>query len=126
MAYTKTITDADNYFKPNVHLKAGSWDVYSAGDKQAALAQAQRVLELHLNSDASDPATTDRYRWDYAIFEQALFMLEELPKRKTSGAGVVVSKSISGRDKEYKGGQVIISVEAQRFLGLNRRKVLRA
>ena len=126
MAYTKTVADADVYFRADTHLKASSWNKHDDDTKKAALAHAQRVLEMHLGRDADDPASTDRYRWDYAIFEQALFMIEDLPREGQDKFGLTTRGSVSAKDDDYKGGEVRTCVEAERFLGLHRRRLVRA
>ena len=124
MAYTKTITDADVYFGETKHVKALDWDNYSTNEKTAALVQAQRELELFCNRDAQDPSTGDRFRDDYAIFEQALYLLEETVRTTNSqnSAQIIETVDSEQRDKFY--GLTICPI-AQKYLARQRIKLAR-
>ena len=124
MAYTKTITDANTYFGTDNHVKTYDWTSYETAERTASLAQAQRELEVYLNRDLSDPASGDRYRDDYACFEQALFILEKTIRTRESetGAELVETVDSENRDKYY---GVTISPMAQRFLAMRRVKFVR-
>ena len=123
--YTKTRTDADRYFAPNNHVKAFTWEGFDAGERDAGLAQAQREIVVFLGRDLCDPEDTDVYRDDYAVFEQALFLLENTPR--TSAPGGTAKKTISREKKkedEDKDG-VDVSPMAVRYLAKNRKKAVR-
>lgn len=124
MAYTKTITDANTYFGETNHIRSYDWTQYSTNERTAGLAQAQRELEVFLDRDASDPASTDRYRDDYAIFEQTLFILDETVRTRESetSAELVETVDTEQRDK-YHG--VTISPMAMRYLAIPRVKFVR-
>ena len=103
MAYTKTITDANTYFGTDNHVKTYDWTSYETAERTASLAQAQRELEVFLGRDLSDPASGDRYRDDYACFEQALFLLEETVRKRESETGAILVETVDSenRDKYY-------------------------
>lgn len=124
MAYTKDIDDANTYFGEGNHVKTYDWTSYETAERTAALAQAQRELEVFENRDLSDPTSGDRYRDDYACFEQALFILEETIRKRESETGAVMNETMETekRDKYY---GVTISPMAQRYLAKRRVKFVR-
>ena len=122
MAYDKTITDANTYFATTA--KAYDWTQYTAEERTAVLTQSQRELELFMNRDLYNPADDDRYRDDYACFEQALFILDKTVRTRESetSAELVETVNTESRDKYY---GVTISPMAQRFLAMKRVKFVR-
>jgi|6_EtaG_2_1085325.scaffolds.fasta_scaffold04760_7 hypothetical protein len=124
MAYTQTITEANTYFSTSNHIRSYDWTQYTTAERTAGLAQAQRELETYLNRDLYDPASDDRYRDDYAHFEQTLFILDETVRTRGSetGAELVETVDTEQRDKYY---GVTISPMAQRYFAMTRRKWVR-
>jgi len=122
MAYDKTITDANTYFATTA--KAYDWTQYTTEERTAVLTQSQRELELFMNRDLYNPADDDRYRDDYACFEQALFILDKTVRTRESetSAELVETVNTESRDKYY---GVTISPMAQRFLAMKRVKFVR-
>ena len=122
MAYDKTITDADAYFA--THAKSYDWTQFTVTERTAVLTQAQRELELFMDRDLYNPADNDRYRDDYACFEQTLFILEKTVRTRQSetSAELVETADTEQRDKYY---GVTISPMAQRFLAKQRVKFVR-
>tara|TARA_Y100000310_G_scaffold211955_1_gene212754 strand:+ start:349 stop:735 length:387 start_codon:yes stop_codon:yes gene_type:complete len=92
------INGADGYFAKDNHSRAGVWGKFSSDLKKAAIAEAKRDLtrilkrELDEPSDATD--LTEFPRDDYAIFEQALYRLENSVIADGSQA---TAKFIAGR-----------------------------
>ena len=123
MAYTKTITDANTYYAATNHIKAFDWAQYSTDERTGGLAQAQREVEVYLNRDLSDPTAGDRYRDDYAIFEQALFILEETVRTResTTGAELVETVNTEAQEKYY---GVVYAPMAMRYMALQRRRIV--
>ena len=124
MAYTKTITDANTYFGEGSHVRHYDWTQFTDAERTAGLTQAQRELEVFMNRDLYDPADSDRYRDDYACFEQALFILDKTVRTRESetSAELVETVDTEQRDKYY---GVTISPMAQRFLAKRRVKFVR-
>jgi hypothetical protein len=124
MAYSKTITDANTYFGTSSHVKALDWANYQTTERTAALAQAQREIEVMLNRDAYNPSTGDRYRDDYAIFEQALWLLEETVRTTNSqnSAQIIETVDSEQRDKTY---GITICPQAMRFLQIQKVRISR-
>lgn len=122
MAYTKTIEDAEDYFKPNNHLNAYDWRSYDEDTKNAAFNQAKRELQVSLNITLEDPASdSDRYRFDYAHFEQALYILMNTPRQEEDGIDNVIDEGDEDKDEKNPIRQgVLISPQAQRYLRINR------
>lgn len=124
--YTKTIDDANIYFYPNNHIRAYNWRKYKNDEQIAALAQAKRIIILSSGREMQDPVSTDIYRDDYAIFEQALWILENTPRQKSSGvAGTItlVKDAEEGNMMDRK--PILVCPEAQQYLSNNRIKFAR-
>lgn len=121
MAYTKGLSDANTYFATTVSNY--DWLNISETERTAALIQAQRQLEMFVDRDASDPSDGDRYRDDYAIFEQALFLLDETVRTKesTNSAQIIETVDSSQRDRYY---GVTISPEAMRFIAAKKLRIV--
>ena len=124
MAYTKDIDDANTYFGEESHVRHYDWTQYSTAERTAGLTQAQREIEVYQKRDLYDPADNDRYRDDYACFEQALFILDKTVRTRESetSAELVETVDTEQRDKYY---GVTISPMAQRFLAIKRVKFVR-
>ena len=123
MAFTKTISDCNDYYKPDNHVKANKWRAFDDVLRQAAFTQAQRDIKLYLNRTLEDPsASQDVYRDDYAVFEQALYMLENGNIQKTAGASKAVK---TGRNEEQREDDNWLSPQALRFLYVNRMRIAR-
>ena len=126
MSWTKTVQDADAYFSPKNHVKAQSWKSFESDDKEAGFNQAKRELELSLGRDLQDPtSTTSKQRDDYALYEQALFILSNSQRQLGVGQSKVVDldKQKEGTQEDKRGLQ--IAPEASRYLGINRIKLVR-
>jgi len=127
MAFTKTVSDMDDYFKPNNHLKSYTYRKFDIDVQTAAFNQAKRELEVSLGTALVDPDDGDTYRNDYALYEQSLYILENTPRQEVSGIENVID--IADDDKENKKDTVrngvLISPQASRYLGLNRLKMVR-
>ena len=117
MAYTQGITEANTYYAETNHIRSNDWAKYETDERTGALAQAQREIEVFFNRDASDPASGDRYRDDYAIFEQALFILDETVRTRgsTTGARIIETVDSEQRDK-YHG--VTLCPMAKRYIAI--------
>jgi len=122
--YTKTITDANAYYATTSHVRSFDWANYSTDERTGALAQAKREIELFINRDVTDPATTDRFRDDYAIFEQALFILDETVRTTTSENSAQMIETVDTEQRERNYG-VTLCPMAQKYLARQRLKVSR-
>ena len=119
MAYTKEISDCNTYFGATNHVQAYTWDQYEDNEKSGAFAQAKRELEVYLGRDLTDPSSSDKYRDDYAHFEQTLFLLEQTMRTRQAetGAELIETVDTEQRDKYY---GVTISPMAMRYLAIPR------
>ena len=124
MAYTKDITDANIYFGAASHVRATDWANIPTAERTAALAQAKREIEARLNRDLYDPDDTDRYRDDYAVFEQALYLLEETVRTTngTNSAQIIETVDSEQRDKFY---GITICPQAMIFLSIQKLRIAR-
>lgn len=126
MGFTATLSDADQYFRPNNHLNAYDWSKVETDQRTAAFNQAKRELEVYLDRDLEDPVTaTEKYRDDYALFEQALYILMKTPRTKGPGGSAVIDLAKDEEKEEIETQGLNISPMAQRFLMLNRVKLVR-
>ena len=127
MAYTSTLQDCDEYFYPNNHLNSYDWRSYDPDVQNAAFTQAKRELEVSLGTSLVDPDDDDVYRSDYAHFEQTLYILMNTARQEVDGVSDVIDTADeeSGNKKAPISQGVLISPQAQRYLGLNRIKMVR-
>jgi hypothetical protein len=91
-----SVTGAEAYFSPNNHIQAASWARFSGeGQKAGAIAQAKRILNRACARDdiETDIETTVEINPEYAIYEQALHMLQNMPYANTDGSFAVVEAS---------------------------------
>ena len=124
MAYTKDIDDADLYFAATNHVRALDWANYSTDERTGALAQAKRELELFIGRDAEDPATTDRFRDDYAIFEQALYILDNTVRTVSSENSAQMIETADTEQRERFYGITLCPI-AQKYLARQRIRISR-
>jgi len=124
MAYTKDIDDANTYFGAASHVRATDWANIPVAERTAALAQAEREIEVRLNRDLYDPDATDRYRDDYAVFEQAFFLLEETVRTThgTNSAQIIETVDSEQRDKLY---GITICPQAMLYLQIQKLRIAR-
>ena len=83
--------EADTYFSARLHAEA--WDNASESDKTKALTQAERQLEPY-------KGRVDTTRFYYAVYEQALWLLQGDQRGELQQAGVQ-SMSISKLSESY-------------------------
>jgi hypothetical protein len=124
MAFTKTISDANTYFAEANHVRSNDWSNYGETERTGALAQSKRELELFIGRDAEDPASTDRFRDDYAIFEQAIYILDETVRTSNSqnSAQMIETVDTEQRDRHY---GITICPIAQKYLARQRLRISR-
>jgi len=117
---------AVDYFKD--HLRGTIWNGFGEAQQTAALAHAKRVLNRALNANL-DEETIDTanyiYRPDYAVYEQALWMLENgvIANGEKSAPGFIASdpeKPDNARDSQ----KAMIAPETMRWLGVSPMLVL--
>ena len=93
------VANANSYFKGNVLLKV--WEEYSGEQKSAALLQARRELSMLLGRPLRDdePAYRegDRFRDEFAAYEQAAYLLirDSLPE----GGGEITPSLDEGKER---------------------------
>ena len=124
MAYSKTITDANLFFAATNHVRALDWANYSTDERTGALAQSKRELELFIGRDAEDPATTDHFRDDYAIFEQALFILDQTVRTVSSENSAQMVETVDTEQRSLNYGVTLCPI-AQKFLARQRLRISR-
>lgn len=114
------INDATGYFSQ--HLRAAVWNGFGEQQRIAAIAHSKRMLNRALNSDIDDETIdTDDfvYRPDYAVYEQALWMLENgVIANGEQSAPVFVASDPEKPDNARDTQKAILSPEALRWLGI--------
>ena len=127
MALDVSRTAADQYFREGAHLRWKDWSAAGTKDREAALSQATRELELSVGRTMTEAASgwASGPRDDYAVFEQALYLIEELPRMRGQGVSEVVDLGKRGDTKERNVRDIGIAPMAQRWLGGNRLRAVR-
>lgn len=126
MAFTKTIEDADKYFLPKNHIQAADWDNYEPSEREGAFNQSVRELTIFKGEDLVDPVSdSDAIREDLAVYEQALFLLLNVPRRRNDGSSKVVKLGTDKNGSADDLSGVPISPKSQRYMGKNRLKLVR-
>ena len=103
MAWSITVKDADDYFKPNVHEHGLFWDKQKPNDKKWAFARAVVLLEASENRAMEDPdsdADSSSIHDDFAVFAQAVYMLQNVSRQQEPGRGGAVRKRKSKAEQE--------------------------
>lgn len=126
------LTQADTYFGVTNHILHFDWAKNTEDERTAGLAQAEREINLYLGinletdyNDQDFPISDfENFRPDYAIFEQAYFILDNTARTRTSGTGAKMIESDDYQKEERISG-VGISPQATRFLQLNRIQLCR-
>lgn len=116
-----TPENADAYFAPGNHVEAEVWLKFAAAHRAGAIASARRAFERELRRAMREDETGTTHRDDFAVFEQALWMLLGSPWADASGGdalgsltgdapGQAASTRADGRRERW-------SPEALRWLG---------
>lgn len=116
----QTILEADTFFSPNNHARAADWKAYPEPARIGALVQARRELETMLARELDAPVDAADATWireDYALFEQALEILDRQPRQMTGSK----AKRIGAPKEEERHGYRISPVALQ-YLKISRVK----
>ena len=126
------LTQADAYYATGNHINAHDWAKITDDDKKAGLLQSEREVNLYLGTDLeANYSTTDwpmtscpNFRPDYAIFEDARYILENTVRTKegTDGAEDIESEEYQQEEQDQGVG---LSPQATRFLRMNRIQISR-
>jgi hypothetical protein len=122
---------SQTYFEPENHYKAAIWSGFDTERRTAAIATARRILartlDRTINDDEADYIEGDRTRDEYAIYEQALWMLENGQIADGSGSGPVpiLTGATDTAGVDNKGVAGLYAPEALRWLGWNGVSVIR-
>ena len=120
MAIDISKANADEYFSIANHLHGKLWqDDLDELDKNTAIVHAKRIIERHMGiADIENEtiSTTAQWRPDYAVYEQALFMLVSNPLQADGTKSGVKWPSVTGEGEPVQFGDVIIAPEAKRWL----------
>lgn len=114
------LNDATTYFSS--HIRAQVWNGFAEPHRTAAIAHAKRVLSRAMNTDI-DSETVDAsdyvYRPDYAVYEQALWILENgVIANGEQSAPAFVAASPESPDNARDSQKALLSPEAMRWLGV--------
>ncbi len=127
--FDKTIEEkleqANEYFDVENNIRHYDWEFYETEGKKAGLNQAEREINLFCGANFAEVyddedfpiSGYENFRPDYAIFEQALFVLENTARRKSSGgAGDIESEEYQEEERLHGVGLCPVS---GRYLDLN-------
>lgn len=120
------LTQADEYFGEENSIRHYDWEVNSTSEKKAGLNQAEREINLFCGANFEEVYGSEdfpisgfeNFRPDYAMFEQALFILENTARRKTGTGGAMDIESEQYQEEERLHGVGLCPI-AGRFLDLN-------
>lgn len=118
MAISKTT--ADTYFAATNHPRASAWSSFSTNERTGAIAHAKRILARYLPGPVDETTTTDRDfpRHDLAVYEQALWSLENSPLLRSGREES--ADAVASDPEEPDGSRVaqtaILAPEARRWL----------
>jgi hypothetical protein len=113
------VQSAEAYFAPTNHIRSAHWKKFEAEQKAAAIAQAKRILNRACRSEdiETDFETDEDSNPEYAIYEQALYMLQNLPMANADETFAVADAVDYESDtKTRRQDQGIIAPEARRWL----------
>jgi len=121
------LAQADAYYAADNHIRHMDWERNSSATQKAGLNQAEREVNLYLGTDLADIYGDDdfpvvgaeNFRPDFAIFEHALFILENTARTHAANSGARDIESVDYQEEERTSG-VTMSPQATRFLQLTR------
>lgn len=109
------------YFKTENHPRGAVFSGAGEPRQKAAVAHAKRLLSRALRSDIDDETVdaTTQYRPDYAVYEQALFLIENgvIANAEQSGLAFIASSPDPAAPAKTASPDTI-APEALRWLGV--------
>lgn len=128
------LAGAQTYFSSSNHHKAAIWSGFAQAHRTGSIAAARRILARALgramDDDEAAYAEGDRTRDEYAVYEQALWMLENGQVADATGndpvpvlTGRAESAGVTDRAGERRYGA--FAPEALRWLGWTGAAVIR-
>lgn len=118
MAITKA--NADLYFAATNHPRSSIWLGFGANDRTGALAHAKRIVSRYLRGSVDEEATADGDfpRHDLAVYEQALWSLENSPiiRDGRDEAPEAIADDPEETDSARMSSPDILAPEARRWL----------
>lgn len=124
-----SLSGAESYFSPENHLQSAQWSRQDENKRKASIVHAKRILSrmVHVADIEAeiDVDVDDGINPEYAIYEQALWMLQNAPMINADETLPIPEAS----DPETESGarksqQAIIAPEAIRWLTSGRMPVL--
>jgi hypothetical protein len=122
---------AQIYFNAKNHHKSGVWSGFGQANRAGAVAAARRILARGLGRPITDtePAYQegDRTREEYAVYEQALWVLEHGQIADATGNDPVAVLTGMGdsADPASRSAAALYAPEALRWLGMTGGSVIR-
>lgn len=119
---SSSLSGAEAYFEPVNHIRSATWGAFSPEMKAAAITQAKRALNrLARVSDIETELDVDMAAGinpEYAIYEQALWMLSNMPMANADNSFAVVEAADPETPSNARKAQTAeMSPEAVRWLG---------
>jgi hypothetical protein len=114
-----SVNNAEAYFAPANHLRAAVWAKFDETQKAGAIAHAKRILNRACTLDdiETEIDVTMEINPEYAIYEQALYMLMNLPMDNRDGSfAVALAADPKAEGKARKAETGLIAPEALAWL----------
>jgi len=113
--------NAQIYFASGSHHKAAVWSGFNQKTREGAIAAARRVLARGLgralNDDEPEYKEGDRIREEYAVYEQALWMMENGQVANATGSDQVpvLTGKVDAADPSTRNPYAAFAPEALRW-----------
>lgn len=124
--------NAQIYFSASSHHKAAIWAAFGASHRHGAIAAARRMLSRALGRAMKDDEAAyvegDRTRDEYAVYEQALWMLEHGQVADATGSDpvpVLTGQTDPAGKASGDNSFTVLSPEALRWFGWTGAAVIR-
>lgn len=114
-----SVTGSETYFAPANHLRASIWAKFEENQKAGAIAHAKRILNRACAMDdiETEIDVTMEINPEYAIYEQALYMLMNVPMNNADGSfAVAMAADPKAESKARKAETGLIAPEALAWL----------
>jgi hypothetical protein len=114
-----SVAGSETYFDKLNHIRAAIWEAFNEDQKTAAIAQAKRVLNraCALDDIETDIDVTMEINPEYAIYEQALYSLMNMPMSNADGTfAVAQAADPEAEGKARKAETGVIAPEAISWL----------
>lgn len=119
-----SVTGSETYFDKANHLRSAVWAKFNEDQKAAAIAHAKRILNRATRPEdettwdfETDIDTDEGMNPEYAIYEQALYMLMNMPMDNADGSFAMAQAADPQADSKARKAETgLIAPEALAWL----------